>query len=442
MSTQEITYRRVWAVAWPMILASSSTPILGLVDTAVIGHIGDAVYLGAIAVGALILNFLYWGFGFLRMGTTGLTAQAYGAGDEAELATVLGRALVLGVSIGCALLILQAPLGNLAFTLMEGSAGVETLAQDYYRIRIWGAPATLMNYAIVGWFIGLQKTRWALAVQVWLNGVNIVLDIVFVVLLDWGVNGVALGTLLAELSTVALALILVARLSRSRSGRRLQFDWPRILDMTAMRRTLSVNADIFIRTLCLISAFAWFTAQGAKMGDVILAANFVLLQFFAFTAFFLDGFAFAAEALVGSAVGARARGQLNRSIRLSTHLAAGTAALLSLLIAFLGPWFIDALTNVPEVRRIAREYLPWVALNPIIAVWCFQLDGIFIGATRTADMRNMMIVSFAFYLAAWALLMPALGNHGLWAAFSLFFIVRGLTLGSKVPTLLRQSVPA
>ena len=431
-----LTYRRVWTLAWPMIVSSASTPILGLVDTAVIGHLGAAVYLGAIALGALIFNFIYWGLGFLRMGTTGLTAQAHGAGSELEVRLALARAAGLGIAIGLVLVLVQGPLGHAAFSVIGGSMQVEALARDYYAIRIWGAPATLVTYAVVGWFIGLQRTRLALAVQIGLNGLNIALDLLFVIGFGWGVAGVALGTLIAEVTTAVGALLLALGVG----GTVPRAAWRRALEPAALRRLLSVNGDIFIRTVCLVLAFAWFTAQGARFGDVLLAANFVLLQFFSFAAFFLDGFAYATESLVGHAVGARLKTRLGQAVSLSTQWAGGAAVGLTLVLALAGPLFIDALTSVPEVREAARAFLPWAALNPVIAVWCFQLDGIFIGATRTADMRNMMIVSLAIYLAAWAVLTPLFGNHGLWAAFTLFFAVRGVTLGARYPALARAAV--
>ncbi len=436
------TYGSVWKVAWPIIIANSATPLLGLVDTVIIGHLGAAAPLAAIAVGTLIFNFLYMGFGFLRMGTTGFTAQALGAGDEAEVRASVMRAGLLGGGIGLALIALQWPIAALAFPLLDAGPQVEPLARAYFFIRIWGAPAVLIHFALIGWFIGLQKTRWSLALQIWLNSVNILLDVLFVVGLEWGVAGVATGTLIAEISTVFLGLILVRRHTRRRKAPRRPLDPAFLLAPAALRRILSVNGDIFIRTLCLIFAIAWFTAQGAREGETILAANYILLQFIVFSAFFLDGFAFAAEALVGSAIGAGERNHLTRAVTLSTHWAAATAALLTLGLAVFGAAIIDVLTTAEAVRAEARRFLPWAVAVPIVSVWCFQFDGIFIGATRTADMRNMMALSLAFYIAAWFVLAPVFGNHGLWAAFTLFFAVRGITLALRYPRLVNDAFPA
>jgi len=438
-----IAYSRILQIAWPIVLANLAVPLLGLADTAVIGHAGTVAGLGAIAVGALIFNFLYWGFGFLRMGTTGLTAQALGAGDEDELRAVLARAALVALAVGGALVILQWPVGELAFALLNASADVEGLAATYYGIRVWGAPATLFVYAALGWFIGLQSTRQVLLLQVFLNGVNIGLDVFFALGLGWGVAGIAAGTVIAEWLTALLALGLIHRQLRGRTaqGAAGRWAWPAILEPAALRRTLRVNADIIVRTGLLILAFAWFTDQGAQFGDTILAANHVLLQFLTLSAFFLDGFAFAAESLVGSAKGAGDRQGFHEAARRSTHFALGCSALLTVGFLVAGPMLIAGLTDVDAVRSSAGQFLVFAALHPILAVWCFQLDGIFIGAMATAAMRNAMIASFVLFLGFWAIATPVLGNTGLWLAFLGFFIARGLTLGVYYPRLLKQIDP-
>jgi MATE family multidrug resistance protein len=435
-----LSYRRVMDIAWPIVLANIAVPLLGVVDTAVIGHLGLTAPLGAIAIGAQVFSFLYWGLGFLRMGTTGLTAQADGAGDAGEVRASLGRALVIGLVLATLLLALRRPLATAAFLVFETSPEIERLARSYFSIRIWGAPATLVGYAVLGWLIGLRETRMVLVLQVFLNALNIALDLLFVVGLGWGVRGVAVGTLISEWSAALLAVALVAVTLRSSGSLRR----PRNADLIGLLRprpllaTLRINQDIFLRTVLLISAFAWFTRQGARAGDTVLAANHVLLQFLAFSAFFLDGFAFAAEALVGQAVGARSRERLDHAVRLSSTIAVTTAAATTLLFALFGSAIVTALTNVVEVREVARRFLPYAALHPVVGVWCFQLDGIFIGATRTADMRNAMIASFIIYLGVWWLLWTPLGNHGLWIAFLLFFVARGVTLAVRYPALLRS----
>jgi len=430
-----LTPRHILYLAWPIILANIAVPMLGVVDTAVIGHLGAAAPLGAIAIGAQIFSFIYWGMGFLRMGTTGLTAQAEGAADEAEVRAVLGRAVVLGVAVGCALVVLQLPLTAGALLLFPSTPEVEALVRGYVLIRIWGAPATMLSYAVIGWFIGLRETRVVMILQVFMNLLNMALDVVFVVGLGWGVRGVALGTLISEVTAAGLGVVAVILHLRHRSRPERPL---RIIEPGALGQMLLINQDIFLRTLLLISAFAWFTRQGARSGELVLAANHVLLQFLVFSAFFLDGFAFSTEALVGRAVGASDRQAVARTVRLTTALAVATSVLTSGVFAVLGPGIISALTDVEAVRKAALVYLWYAVLHPIVGVWCFQLDGIFIGATRSREMRNAMVVSFAIYIGVWWLLSGALGNHGLWLSFLVFFVVRGLTLGLYYPGLLRS----
>jgi MATE family multidrug resistance protein len=438
-----LTRRRVFMLAFPIVLANAAVPMLGIADTAVIGQLGDAVALGAIAVGSLIFNFIYWGFGFLRMGTTGLAAQAVGAGDGEELRAVLARALLLGGAIGLALIVLQWPLGLGAFTAIGASEAVTEQAKTYFAIRIWGAPAILAVYSMLGFFIGLGLTGRVLWLQLFMNGLNIVLNVLFVLGFGWGVAGVAWGTLIAEWAAVTLGLILILRTLNARrlAGDMARLTRARLLDAAALIRTLAVNRDIFIRTLLLILAFGWFTATGARLDDDILAANHVLLQFLAFSAFSLDGFAFAAESLVGQAVGARQRERFLRAIRLTTEFAAVTALALTLGFLVFGTPVIHALTTAEDVRAAAGAVLVYAALHPVIAVWCFQLDGIYIGATRTADLRNTMIAAFTAYLAAWWWLTPAYGNDGLWIAFLIFFAARGIAMTIRLPALIRATMP-
>jgi len=422
-----------------MMVSGASTPLLGLVDTAVIGNLGEAAPLGAVALGTLIFNFLYWSLAFLRMGTTGLTAQALGAAAENSIQNTLGRALLIGFGFGLAVIVLQIPIIWVAFTLLSASAEVEMLAAQYVTIRIWGAPATLVTFAILGWFIGLQRTRWALGLQLWLNTLNIILDVIFVLVLDWGVAGIAAGTVIAELSTVIIGLVLCVRLHIQRTGRGLHFDRNRLKDLGALKRLLQVNTDIFIRTLGLLLVFGWFTSKSAAYGDDVLAANYILLQFITFSAFFLDGFAIAAESLTGNAIGSRDAPLLSQTVRRTTHMAGFTAVGLSVGFLLFGGLAIEFLTNVEEVRRAAKTYLPWVWLIPVISVWCFQFDGIYIGATWTRDMRNLMLVSLAIYLAALYSLTPLFGAHGLWAAMAIHYVARGATLGFRYPTLARRA---
>jgi multidrug resistance protein, MATE family len=432
----DVSHRRVLAIALPIMLANVSQPLLGIVDTAVIGRLPEPHYIGAIAIGSLIFSFLYWGFGFLRMGTGGLAAQAYGAADPAELAAVLARAILIAGAIGLAIIALGPLIGAFAFNAIQASDAVEQEASTYFAIRIWSAPFTLVTYVLVGWFVGIGKTRAALAIALFLNGVNMALDALFVLWLGMTAAGIALGTLIAEISAALLGLVLVGlELRRVRA----RFDLARILDRERLVRMVSVNFDIMVRSLLLILAFSWFTAQGARMGDVTLAANAVLMHFFTFSAFLIDGFAHAAEALVGQSVGARARAMYRQAVRLSSLWAGALSLTLAAGIVIAGPLMIDVLSVSEEVRATARQYLPWVAVSPLLGVACFQLDGIFTGATQTRDMRNMMVVSFAAFLAVWWLATPLWGNHGLWLALDLFFLVRTLTLLARLPALERRA---
>ena len=415
--------------AWPIILANASVPLLGLVDTAVIGHFGSTADLGALALGALLFNFIYWSFGFLRMSTTGFVAQAAGAGDEAEVRAALLRPLLLGVALGLAVWVLQWPLVAGYFALMDASAPVAETGTAYFSARVWGAPAALALYALCGALIGLGRSRTLLAVQLLLNGLNAALDVYFAGVLDLGARGIGLGTAVAEWVTCVVAAWLVWRRLRERHRDGEPFlPWARIRDAARLRRTLAANGDIMIRTLCLLAGFGFFARQGAGLGDATLAANHLLLQLVSFSAFFLDGFAFVAEARVGAAVGARDRALFRRAVRLTSELAGVTAAALAIGLWLAGGVIIGWLTSLPDVAAMAHAYLPWAALYVLLSVAAFQLDGVFIGATGTAQMRNAAVVSLAvFALCAWTGA-NAWGNHGLWAAMVVFVIARAAAL--------------
>lgn len=432
-------HRRLWQLAAPIMLSNISVPLLGAVDTAVVGHLPDPAYLGAVAVGALVFSFVFWTFGFLRLSSTGLTAQALGAGRSDEVRAVLGRAVLLAAVIGLALILLRGPIAWGAFALIETSDAVRGHADAYVAIRLWAAPATLANYALLGWLLGLGRARLVLLIQLVLNGSNMALDLLFVLGLGWGVEGVAWASVIAETMALALGLLLVARLLPRLGG-----VWRRDLlaDLAAFRRLMSVNRDLFLRTLFLIAGFAWFTAQGAQMGDVTLAANAVLLNFQTLMAYALDGYADAAEALVGRTLGAGDGAGFDQVVRASSLWALVTAAMFALTYGLAGPLLIDLLTGIPEVREAARTYLPWAVAMPLLAVASFQLDGIFIGALRTAAMRNAMALSLGAFLAAGWLLIPWAGNHGLWAAFGLFMAARAITLGLAFPALRRAAARA
>lgn len=436
MNESTITHRGMIRLAVPIILANMAVPLLGLVDTAVIGHTGDTSNLGAIALGSLVFNFVYWAFGFLRMSTTGFTAQAAGAGNHREVTAVFGRALLTGGCIGLLLIALQVPLIHTALWLLNGSDAVESQVKIYWDIRIWAAPATLATYAIMGTLIGLGKTRQLLWLQLFLNGINLLLDVLFVVGFDWGVRGIAWGTLVAEWSCAITGLFMVFTLLSKPNEP--VWNWSSVLNRSALMKTLSTNADIMWRTLFLLSGFAYFANQGAGFGDTTLAANHILLQFIAFSAFFLDGFAFALESLVGKAIGARNQPFFNRAITVSSQIAACTALCLMLLIAFGGTTAISNLTSISTIHTTASTYLPYAAIYVLVSFAAFQLDGIFIGAMRSREMRNASFFSLLIFIAC-ALGMSRLwGNHGLWIAFIVYVVARAATLAYYYAGLRRQ----
>ncbi|MCU0912668.1 MAG: MATE family efflux transporter [Rhodobacteraceae bacterium] len=430
----EVTHARVLKIALPIVLSNATVPILGAVDTAVVGQMGAAAPIGAVGIGAIILSAVYWIFGFLRMGTTGLAAQAHGAGDGAEVAALLTRVLMIGGAAGLAMIVLQWAIFAGAFALAPASAEVEALARDYMGIRVWSAPAAIALYGVTGWLIALERTRAVLAIQLWMNGVNIVLDLWFVLGLGWGVSGVAFATFLAEWSGLALGLWFCRAALAAPAARA----WAMVFDRVRLMRMASVNGDILIRSVLLQAIFVSFLFLGAGLGDVQLAANQVLLQFLNITAYALDGFAFAAEALVGQAAGAGARVRFRRGAVLASVWGAGSSLGMALAFALAGGAIIDTMTTADPVRAAARDYLPWMVAAPLVGVAAWMLDGIFIGATRTRDMRNMMAVSAAIYAGAAALLLPAYGNHGLWAALLISFVARGATLGLRYPALERS----
>ena len=434
-----ISYRYLLQKAWPIILANASVPLLGLVDTAVIGNVGSITDLGAIAFGALIFSFVYWSFGFLRMGTTGFAAQASGAGDQQEVRAVLGRALLIALCLGVVLILIQWPIGLAAFSLLDGSAPVEAVAQEYFDIRIWGAPATLATFALMGLLIGLGKSRTLLIVQLFLNGLNILLDVWFAGILGWGASGIALGTVIAEWTTVLLAGWLVYRTLNERKLLTEVF-WPKakIMDLSALLKTASANLDIMLRTLILVFSFAFFINQSAKFGDTVLAGNHILLQLIAFSAFFLDGYAFVVEALVGSAIGAKRSDVFDLAVWRSTVLALITAILLALVIALVGDIAVMLMTDISSVRLAANQLLPFAALYVLFSFAAFQLDGIFIGASFTRQMRDAAALSIVVYLIAWWALSDQHGIQGLWGAMIIYVVARAVALLLFYPSLRRS----
>lgn len=427
-----ITHRRVLKISAPIVLSNATVPLLGAVDTAVIGQLGDAASLGAVGLGAVILATLYWAFGFLRMSTSGLAAQAHGAGDAGEVSAVLLRALIVGAVAGLVLVALQAALFAGAFGLAPASVAVEGVARDYLAIRIWGAPATIALYSLTGWLVGLERTRGVLILQLWQNGLNVVLSFWFVLGLGWGVPGVAAATLIAEVAGLALALWL----ARDAFGPGLRLGLSRLGDRLAIRRMFSASRDIMARTIILQLAFTTFIFLGARYGDVTLAANQVLMQFLEVTAYALDGFAISAETLIGQAVGARSLANTRAAGRICMQWGLGGAVALAVIFALSGPWLIDLMTTSPEVREAARDYLPWLVAAPLIGAAAWVYDGIFIGALLTGDMLRAMLVAIAAYVLALVILLPLIGNHGLWAALMVLNGMRTFTLWRLYPKVL------
>lgn len=419
-------HRRVWALAWPMILSNITVPLLGLVDTAVIGHLPDPRYLGAVAVGAMIFSVLYWAFGFLRMGTTGLTAQALGQENHNQVRLLLAQSLLMGAVIGALLFILQTPLVTLALHLVDAEPAVTAEAALYAQVRICGAPAMLANYALLGWFLGKQNTRIPLILLVSSNLINMLLDILTVYGLGMHTEGVALATVVAEYCSVALGLWFARRLLRREAG---VLETSRLWRFSDYYQLIAVNRYIFVRTIAILLTMAFFTAQGAKQGTAVLSANAVLLNFVLLISNGLDGFAHASEALSGKMYGARDRNGFHRTVAAALVWSLVTAALFSVFFWLFGGHIVALLTSIPEVITVAEIYLAWVIILPLLAVWSFLFDGVLIGTTQVKAMQNTMLFSVLLvFLPVWWLTQP-LGNHGLWLAFLCLFVARGISCG-------------
>ncbi|MGE6264869.1 MATE family efflux transporter DinF [Aeromonas media] len=422
-------HRAVFALALPMVFSNVTTPLLGLVDTWVIGHLGQAWFLGGVSVGATLINLLFWLLGFLRMSTTGLTAQAQGAASAEGQLDTLARALGLAVGLGLALLLLVLPFLPAIIGLSGGSPEVQVYAGDYVSVRIWSAPAALCNLVIMGWLLGMQDARSPMLLLILSNLVNMVLDAWFVLGLGWQVRGVAAASLLADYCSLGVGLWLVSRRLRHLPAEVWQSAWPRWWQWPAVRRLLGLNRDIFIRSLCLQLCFAFMTLQGARLGDVAVAANAVLLNFLMLISYGLDGFAYAVEAMVGRAIGRRDRQGLREAIVLNLGWALLIAIAFALGFAMGGRQLIAHITDIPAVIAEANRQLPWLIAMPLLAVWCFLLDGVFIGATRAREMRNSMLVAvFAGFFPTWWLC-QGWGVAALWAAMAALMTGRGLTLG-------------
>lgn len=417
-----------------MIISNLSVPLVGAVDTAVVGHLPELHHIGAVALGALIFSFLYWGFGFLKMGITGFVARAYGANHSTEIAHTMLRFLGLAVILGLGVIMLREPLVRFALHWVDSTPNVERLAADYSLIRIWSAPATLCVYVFTGIFVGLHQTRRALALQLVLNATNIALDWLFVPVLHYGVAGVAWATLMAEYTAVLYGFWLLRhRLATALATAQ----WQQIARGSAIKETLVTNGNIFIRTICLVFCFAFFTAQSARQGELVLAVNVVLLHFQTFAAYGLDGFAHAMEALGGSAFGAGDRARFRRAVRFTTSWAFALSALISIGYLAFGSVMVGWFSNSHAIQQTATDFLLWVVCLPLFSTLSFQLDGLFIGVGHARPMRDAMLLSTAGYLAMAYWLPGFFGNHGLFLALSGFMLLRAITLAAYYPAVLR-----
>lgn len=417
------TDRQILHIALPSIVSNITVPLLGLIDVSIVGHLGAASYIGAIAVGGMLFNMIYWLFGFLRMGTGGLTAQAYGRHDLQEVTRILLRSLSISLLLALALLLLQYPIRNIAFMCMDTSKEVRQLATLYFHICIWGAPATLGLYGFTGWYIGMQNSRFPMYIAITQNIVNIAASLFFVFALGMKVEGVALGTLVAQYAGLGMACLLWLAYYRPLRKYLLQ---KALFDRTEMKRFFQVNRDIFIRTLCLIAVTVFFTSTGAAYGDVVLAVNALLMQLFTLFSYFMDGFAYAGEALTGKYIGAKDNQSLRLTIRHLFKWGIALSLLFTLLYGAGGKSFLGLLTNDTSVISASEEYIYWVLAIPLAGFSAFLLDGICIGATATHLMlRSMLVASASFFLLYYGL-HDTLGNHALWMAFIVYLALRGI----------------
>ncbi|WP_230531329.1 MATE family efflux transporter [Microvirga roseola] len=433
----EVSHRRILALALPMTLSHVTTPLLGLVDATVIGRLGDASLLGAVALGAVIFDFVFWSFGSLRMATAGLTAQATGAGNRHEVDLTLARAFLVAGVTGVLLILLQWPIAAAAFSLAGASQAVTEALSVYFFIRIWSAPFTLANYVILGSTLGRGRTDLGLLLQVAINVANIILTAVLVLVFEIGIAGAAIGTAVAEVFGVGLGMLVLRRLGSNPFA----VTWPEVLNRAAILQTLAMNRDIMIRNVALILAFSIFSSLGARSGDVTLAANAVLYNMFLIGGYFLDGFATAAETLCGQSLGAKDERGFRRAIHLSLGWSIGFGLAVSSVFLIGGGLFIDFVSTSPEVRAYARDYLVFAALTPLFGAAAFAFDGIYTGATWTKAMRDLMLVALAAYglvlLAA-----SSLGNTALWVAMLVFLSARGVGQALLYPSLARRTFAA
>ena len=418
-------HRDILRIAIPAIVSNITVPLLGLIDVAIVGHLGSAAYIGAIAIGGMIFNVIYWIFGFLRMGTSGLTSQSLGGRDLAECVRLFIRSFGIGIAVAAMLMVLQVPIRTLALLVMRPTAEVAALATTYFDICIWGAPAMLGSFAVTGWFIGMQNSRIPMIVAISQNVINIIASLLLVFSFGMKVEGVALGTLIAQYGGLLIAIALGWR----HYGRlRVHYTSSRLWERSSMFLFLRVNRDIFLRTLCLVSVMLFFTSAGSWQGEQMLAVNTLLMQLYLFFSYFMDGFAYAGEALCGKWYGARNTAMLNATVRSVFVWGAAMMLLFTLVYAAGGNLFLRMLTDEADVLSLAGGYLFWSVILPVAGMAAFVWDGIFIGITATRSMLISMFAAAASFFAVYHLAMPAMGNHGLWLAFAVFVFMRGAVL--------------
>ena len=425
--------KQILHIALPAIISNITVPLLGMVDMAIIGHIGDAAYLGAIAVGSMLFNVVYWLFGFLRMGTGGLTSQAFGRQDTSEEKRILLRSLAIAALIGFLFILLQLPVRNLAFRLLGATPQVSHLAARYYAICVWGAPAVLGLYSMTGWFLGMQNTRFPMFISIIQNIVNILCSLLFVFGLKWKIEGVAWGTVIAQYIGFSLALLFYLRGYKFLHS--IKVNCQDLLDWTALQRFFVVNRDIFLRTLCLVAVTLYFTSVGARQGDLLLAVNALLMQLFTLYSYFMDGFAYAGEAICGRYIGARQRIDFYTTIRHLFIWGGALMILFTVIYALAGNLFITWLTDDIDVQNMATTYMPWVIGIPLAGMAAFLLDGVFIGSTATRSMLISMAVATIIFFSTYHIFSTYIANHALWMAFLLYLITRGALLALYLPQL-------
>ncbi|MGH6708719.1 MAG: MATE family efflux transporter [Bradyrhizobium sp.] len=430
----KVTTAQVFAIAGPAMVANLTSPLFGIVSTMAIGRLGNATLLGGVAVASVLFDCMFWLFAFLRMSTVAFTAQSLGAGETTELRVILVRGFIVAAVIGAALILLQVPLAAILLGLMGGSDGVTHAAKTYFTIRIWSAPMALGNYVVLGWLIGQARARLALGTQITINLINVAATVLLVLVLDFGIAGAAIAAVIAETAGLLLGIVIAGQLTHWK----LAIPGATLFDRAKLMRMLSVNRDIMLRTASLIAVWLFFSAQGARAGDTALAANAVLNNFLLISAFFLDGLANAAEQLCGRALGARNKDAFAGAVKLVMFWGFGFALAVAAVFALFGPVLIELMTASADVRRLAREFLPFVIFAPLLGVFAFGYDGVYIGATWARDMRNLMMLSLLIFLGAW-LALRSFGNAGLWGALLVHYAARGGLEALRYPALLKAS---